>query len=297
MRIFFALLLTVFGWGSAFIGIRLGVESYSPEVMTFGRYLIAAIIGIVIYLYLPNKAKVSWVDLLKSLFCGMIGMGVYSYALAIGEQTVPASIAGFIVGMMPLCASILATFLYKEPISKRLWVGIGMSVVGLLIIALSGHDEAAFGQGLLWVFCSTACATAYTLLQKPLIKKMPAGQFVCYSLWGATIFLLGTYILSKPHFFEELQNAKLISTLSIVYQAIVPSILAYFGWTYALSKINVAKAGIVLYAMPLITAFLAWVVLLEKPTTLAFIGMGLAFLGCLVGSIKLKRKQTITISQ
>lgn len=295
MKILLALLLTVFGWGSSFIGIRMGLECYSPITLSFGRYLIAAIFGIFIYLRLPQKQKLSLKDNISCLMCGVIGMGIYSYALAIGERTVPASIAGFIVGMMPLCASILASFLYKEEISKRLWFGISVSVLGLLLIAVSGHNQASFGLGILYVFCSTICGTAYTLLQKPLIKKVPTAQFICLCFWGAALFLFVVFIFLKPPILLELKNATAVSTLSIVYQGIVPSIFAYFGWTYALSKVNVAKAGIVLYAMPLVSAFLAWIILAEIPTSIAVIGMSLAFIGSVVGSIKLRRKKTITI--
>lgn len=294
MRVFLALLLTVLGWGSSFVGIRLGVECYSPEIMTFGRYLIAAIIAFIIYLYIPNKVYMSLIDRLKSMFCGVVGMGIYSYSIGIGEQTVPASVAGFIVGMMPICASILATFIYKEAISRRLWVGIALSVTGLYIIAVSGHDEASYGLGLLWVFCSAICGTAYTLLQKPLIKRIPPGQFICHCLWGAALFLFVVFMFSSSSFLKEFQSASVLSTLSIVYQGIFPSILAYFGWSYALSKVNVAKAGLVLYAMPIVSALLSWLILSEVPTTLAKFGMGLAFSGSLIGSIKLKKKVTVT---
>lgn len=297
MRVFLALLMTVLGWGSSFVGIRLGVECYSPEIVTFGRYLIAAIFAIFIYIYAPGKIKMSFMDQVKCLLCGVVGMGIYSYCIGIGEQTVPASIAGFIVGMMPLCASILATFLYKEMISKRLWAGIALSVVGLSIIAFSGHDQASFGMGILWVFCATICGTAYTLMQKPLIKRIPTIQFICYCLWGAALFLLVVCCIYPSNFWSQFQSASTISTLSIVYQGIVPSIFAYLGWTYALSKVNVAKAGIVLYAMPIISALLSWLVLSEIPTPLAKFGMALAFLGSVIGSIKLKKKVTFTRSQ
>lgn len=297
MRVFLALLLTVLGWGSSFVGIRLGLECYSPEVVTFGRYLIAAVIAVFIYLYDSNKVQITLLDRLKCLLSGVIGMGIYSYALGIGEQTIPASAAGFIVGMMPLCASVLATFIYKEIISKRLWLGITLSLAGLSIIAFAGHNETSFGLGLLWVFCSTVCGTAYTLIQKPLIKRIPPVQFICHCLWGAALFLLIVYLFSSSNFWTQFQTASLLSTLSILYQGIVPSILAYLGWSYALSKVNIAKAGVVLYAMPIVSAVLSSLILGELPTPLAKFGMALAFMGSLLGSIKLKKKVTITRSQ
>lgn len=290
MGVTIALLLTVIGWSSSFIFIRLGLESYSAEVITCGRYLIAGLVSAVIYAYLPHKITLSVSTRVKAILCGALGMGIYSYAVGKGEVTVPASITGFIVGLMPLCASILASFLYKERLSRRLLIGIGISLIGLCIIAFSGHDEISFGKGLLWVFLSTICATAYTLLQKPLILKMPAPVFICHALWGGAITTFVIYLMSASSFSAQFHSAKLSATFSILYQALVPSIISFFGWSYALSKINIAKASIALYTMPLITAFLAFLILQEKPTPFALAGMFLAFGGSLLGSIKLPEK-------
>lgn len=293
MTVFFALMITVLGWASAFVAIRIGVEFYSPINMTFSRYLIASILAIGIYKYWPSQVVIKKSDKIKALICGVIGMGIYSFSLGVGEQTVPASVAGFIVGLMPLCAALCASVLFKEAISKRLWFGIALSLIGLTIIALNGQTQVSFEKGLLWVCLGTICATIYTLAQKPVIKRMPAVSFICYALWGATGFLFIVFCFSSSGLIYEFRQASLISTLSIVYQGVVSSILAFLCWTYALNKIHVAKAGIVLYTMPLITALLSWLFLGEKPNYFSLIGMGLAFVGSVVGSIKLPSQQPI----
>lgn len=297
MSVFFALMITVLGWSSAFVAIRIGVESYSPINMTFARYLIASILAIGIYKFWPSQVAIKTSDKIRALVCGIIGMGLYSFSLGVGEQTVPASVAGFIVGMMPLCAALCASVLFKELISKRLWIGIILSLVGLTIIALSGHTQVAFEKGLLWVCLGMVCATIYTLAQKPVIKRMPAVPFICYALWGATAFLFVLFCFSSSNFFQEIKHASLASTISVIYQGVVSSILAFLCWTYALNKIHVAKAGIVLYTMPLFTAMLSWLTLGEKPSQFSLIGMGLAFLGSVIGSIKLPAKQPTANSE
>lgn len=295
MRVFLALFLTVLGWSSSFIFIRLGLESYSAIIITFGRYLLAAILAIFIYYYLPNKTKISFFVRIQALLCGMIGMGIYSFTTGLGEITVPASIAGFIIGLMPLFASLLATFLFKEPLSKRLIIGIGLSLAGLAIIAFSGHDEASFGLGMFWIVIATICSTAYTLIQKPVIKKMTPAEFVCHGLWGAALILGIIFWVHPGNVLQQFQQAKLSATLSILYQAIIPSLVAFFGWTYALARVNIAKAGIVLYTMPLVTALLAYLILQEKPTYIAVSGMLLAFLGSLIGSVKIPTRKALSV--
>lgn len=294
MRVLLALLVTVLGWSSAFIFIRIGLESYTPEFLTLARYLLAALISIFIYANIRNKPNIAFSDRIKAFGSGIIGMGFYSYAMAVGEITVPASIAGFIVGLMPLFASLLAAVIFREPLSKRLLIGIGFSLIGMFIIAFSGHHEASFGKGLLWVILAMCCSTTYTLIQKPIIKRLTATVFTCHALWGASIFLFIPNFFFSSDFIGQIARASPVATFSIFYQAIVPTILAFFCWSYALNKINIAKAGIALYTMPLFTAFLAYFMIKEVPTIIALIGMVLAFLGSLIGSIKIPRKAAVS---
>ncbi len=295
MRVFIALVLTVLGWSSSFIFIRIGLESYSAIIVTFGRYLLAALISLVIYYFLPNKTKIPFYVRIRAVLCGMLGMGIYSLVTGLGEVTVPASIAGFILGLVPLLTSLLATFLFKEALSKRLMVGMGLSLLGLSIIAYSGHQEATFGLGILWIVASAVCAVTYTLVQKPVIKKMTPAEFVCHGLWGAALFLGILFWINPGNAVEQFQQAKLSATLSIFYQAIMPSIVAFFGWSYALARINIAKAGLALYTMPLVTAFLAYIILGEKPSFLSGSGMTLAFLGSLIGSIRIPIRKVMSV--
>lgn len=298
MRLVLALFLTVFGWASAFIFIRLALSSYSPIIISFGRYSLAAIIAAIAYFFLPKRSVISIKDRLSAMACGMVGMGLYSYAVTQGEVTVSASITSFIINLMPLLAAFVAIVLYKEPLTKKLLLGFGISLIGLMIIALSEADLVSFGVGLVWLFFGLIFATAYTLLQKPVIKKMKPVEFICHALWGGALILAVILMIDSADILAEFKAASLSATFSIVYLALVPSILAFFGWSYALSQMPVAKAGLVLYATPLVTAILAYLILNEIPGMMLLVGMLLASLGTIVGSLKwAERRKTLNVTR
>lgn len=290
MRVIIALFSTVFFWGSAFVYISIALDHYSPKTAALIRITVASIIAIFLYLNIKEKVKVTLIDTLKCTLLGAIGMGVYSLSLNIGEQDLPASVSGFVVGQMPLLASIGAAIFLKEKMSARLKIGVLVSLTGLVIIAFCGKDGFKFSPGLLWLTLTAFCGTIYTVFQKPILKRVPTMQFVCFSIWGAFFALLALFLIRPENVFSQIACAKWTSTLSLIYLGAFPSIFAYIGWTYALSKIDVAKAGLTLYCMPLVGAILAAFILHEIPTTIELVGMVLAFSGSLVGSIKLKRR-------
>lgn len=291
MRLFFALFLTVFGWGSAFIFIRLGLDSYSPSVVAFGRYGLAALVGAVVYLFTQNKSVISISDRLKAMACGMVGMGIYSFTIIHGEVTVSASITSFIINLMPLLSALAATVFYKEPLTKRLLMGFGISLLGLSIIAFSETDVVSFGRGLIWLFVGLLAATSYTLMQKPVIKKMRPTEFICHALWGAALLLGVLLLIDSPDVVTQVKDASATASFAIVFLALVPSILAFFGWSYALTQTTVAKAGLFLYTIPLVTAVMALFILKEKPGLMLLSGMLLAASGSVVGTIKLPQRE------
>lgn len=291
IKVYSGILLAVFFWGSAFVGISLSLPSYSPLAIALGRTLIAAFLAALLYFYKrATIQKLSLSDRIKAALLGMLGMGIYTLSLSIGEKTVPAGVAGFIVGQMPLIASVLAVIFLKEKVKPKLWVGIGISILGLFLITMAGQHSFSYQSGLLWVIISAFCGAAYTCMQKSMVKRVETMPFICHAIWGST-FLLGliAFVIKEP-LTAQFQSATPLATSSIIYLGCFPSLIAYIGWSYAISKVNIAKAGVLLYGMPLVGGVLAWWLLAEKPMPLALVGMGLAFMGCLIGSVKIKTK-------
>lgn len=293
-RVYLGIFCAVFFWGSAFAGISLALKGYSPESLALGRGLIASFIAAI--LYSRNRVQFSMKSRIHALFLGVLGIGIYSLFLNIGEKTVPAGVAGFIVGLMPLLAAIFASFFLREKLSRRLSIGLAVSVLGLLLIMIGEPGGLSIGKGLLCVIVSTLSGATYSCFQKPVLKKMSAIPFICHAIWGGTLFLFILAISLKVPFFSEIKRASSTSTLSLFYLGACPSVLAYLGWGYAVSKIDIAKAGVLLYGMPVVGALIAWLILKEVPTPMALSGMGLALLGSLIGTLKIKRKQKLITS-
>ncbi|MCH9634721.1 MAG: hypothetical protein S4CHLAM7_14800 [Chlamydiae bacterium] len=290
-RVYGSIFLAVFFWGSAFPGIALALRNYSPESVSFGRAFVATIITFILYRFSKCPKKFPLKDRLKAFSFGVIGIGIYSLTLSIGEKTMPAAVSGFIVGQMPLIAAILAAVFLKEKPSLKIKIGIAVSIVGLFLIAIGESGTASFGPAFLLVCNSAVCGGIYTCIQKPLLKRMPTLPFIFHALFGAACFLFLIICLFKVDFIGEFKASSFQGTLPILYLGAFPSVVAYLGWTYAIGRIDIAKAGVLLYGMPIVGGLLSWFFLYERPNSIALVGMFFAFLGSLIGSIKIKRKR------
>jgi drug/metabolite transporter (DMT)-like permease len=79
-----------------------------------------------------------------------------------------------------------------------------------------------------------------------------------------------------------MQTASLSSTLAVIYMGVFPGALGYVCWSYVLSRLPAARAGVFLYVVPPTAALIAWVWLGEVLTLMTVIGGVLVLCGVIV---------------
>ncbi|MFP3470985.1 DMT family transporter, partial [Micrococcus sp. SIMBA_144] len=114
--------IAVILWASAFPGIKIGLEAYSPEHLALLRLLIGSIC-LLIFAIITKMKLPELKDLPVILLLGFLGFTVYHTALSFGEQTVSAGAASLIVSTTPILSAILSAIFLKEGFTKMGWFG------------------------------------------------------------------------------------------------------------------------------------------------------------------------------
>ena len=272
------LLITVVLWASAFVGIRIGLHSYTPGALALLRFIVASFAIIPLHLKYRSSVVLTRTERLAIFILGLLGIGVYHAALNYGEITIAAGLASFIIGLSPIFAALLARFFLKEKLGMIGWIGIAISFVGVALIAISEGGSAAFNLGASAVLLSALITAVYTVGQKQLLKKINAIEITSLTFWSG---LLGLMIF-LPQLSHEFMRASLTATMAAVYLGIFPSMIAYITWSMALERLSVTKASSALYAMPIVATFLGWLWLKETIALLVFGGGCLALVGAFI---------------
>jgi drug/metabolite transporter (DMT)-like permease len=265
-------------WASAFVGIRIGLKSYTPESLALFRYLIASIVLIPIFLrYCHGHKSLLISESSKIVLIGILGFAIYNIALNYGEITTSASIASFLIGQSPVIIILLAVIFLKERLNKLGWIGVAISIIGIFIILLSKLYSVHIEMGIIYILIALVTGSLYSILQKPLLKKISGLELAILAIWSGTL----TMMIFLPQLCVEITKASSTATLSVIYLGIFPGAISYVIWSKVLEEIDVSHAAGHLYTMPIFTTIMG-ILIGEFPLLLSLLGGIIALLGAII---------------
>tara|TARA_R110000868_G_scaffold6011_10_gene34958 strand:- start:359 stop:1255 length:897 start_codon:yes stop_codon:yes gene_type:complete len=270
-----ALWVAIILWASAFVGIRAGLNGYSPEGLALLRYLVASFVMMIIYYSMPQRTAMPLADRVGLLLVGAVGIGLYNLTLNNGELAVSSGVASFITSQSPVVTTIFAILFLGEGLSAKRFLGFIVSLLGVIIIAYGEIGKFEMTTGMTYIIVALIAGSCFSIMQKPFLKKYNAIEATAYAVWGGTLFLL----FYSSHLQYDVMHASMRATLVVIYLGIFPASLAYVAWCYTLTKLSVSHTVSYLYVLPFVTALMGWVFMGEAPAFISMMGALIAIGG------------------
>ena len=273
LRLYAALFLSLILWASSFPGIKAGLDGYSPFELAALRFVVASLLlaGLAPWLRLRRpRTKDAGLILMLALF----GVACYHLAVNYGELKATSSTAAFITNLGPVFTVLIAWLFLGEELGGRRWIGIGVSLVGVWLIALGRGGSLSANVGTVVLLGAALCWSLFFVLQKPLLKYYSPVEVTCYSVWVGTALL--AFLI--PRALAASRTAPWAATLAAVYLGLFPTALAYVAWSYVLAHLPASRASVYTYLVPPLSTAIAVVWVNEVPSPSLVIG-GLTILG------------------
>lgn len=276
-----SLLVTILGWGWAWVGIRDTVRFYEPGPLALGRYLVASLVLLPIWLKrgarLPARA-----DVLPMFFLGLTGFSVYNLAINAGERTITAGTAALIAACIPVLVTLGGRFFFAEKLTWQGWLGIFTAFAGVALTTAGAEGALQLSHGALLVLGAAVAATVYGLLNKKMLKKYPPLEVTTWAIWAGTLGLVPTG-LGLP---AAVQQAPWSATVKIAFLGIIPGALCYALFSYAISQVSIARVASWMFLVSIASVVMGWLFLNELPPLMALVGGSITLAGVYVVNAK-----------
>ena len=276
--------VTVLTWASAFVAIRVGLRALAPVELAAARYLGAALPA-GLYLVLRHRTVPDLRTLGRLAVIGLLFITIYATLLNTGELTIAAGPASFILNTMPVFVAVMAATLLGERFGAGGWIGTALSFAGVALIAAGDAAGLHLDTGAVLILGSAVCAAVASILQKPLLARMPA---LAVMAW---VLILGAlpFLLVLPSTIRALAAAPAAVNASVLYLVLAPTTIGYATWAVVLKRLPAGRASNFLYCVPPTATLIGFVWLGETPTTLGLIGAAMALAGVAVVNVTRRR--------
>ena len=250
------------------------------EVRATGSALI--LVAVVAALW-PARLRVRKRELGFLAVFGILGLAFVQLFYFVGIRRLDIGIALVINYLAPVFVALWARFYVHEPVRRRLWLAIALSLLGLsLVVELWGGGSSLDGLGVLACLVTALAYAAYVLMAERALER---GRDV-YSLlaWGFAFAAVFWAVLQPWWSFPWEQVDGSVSLLGrlddvtapvwllLAYIVVLGTVVPFVLLVSALHHVPATRVTIVAMLEPVLAAIVAWVWLGEELAAMQIAG-------------------------
>ena len=226
-----ALFCTYFIWGSTYLALKFGIESFPPFLLVGVRFTVAGVILYLVMRYLgsPNPTKQQWLGASAvGILLPAFGNGTVTYV----QQTVSSSVAALAIATAPIWMAIFSS-IWGHKINAREWLGIAVGFVGIALLNLGGSLRGDYLNAGLLIFAAASWSLG-SVLGKHI--AMPSGLMAaaCQMLVGGLVMLAASALRGET--WPAQISAK--SWGALMFLVVLGSLVAYSAYMYLLKTVR-----------------------------------------------------------
>ena len=276
--------------GVSRVVLRAGV---SPAELTTTRITGTALVLLVAAVLLDRSAlrppRGSLALLL--LVHGLVGVAALQWTYFVAIERLPVGLALLLEFQAPLLVVLWVRFVQHEVVRRRVWLGLGLALLGLaMATGILGGELAFDGVGLLAGLAAAVCFATYFLVGEHGVAELAPLRVI---LWSFTVAMVAMNVAAPVWDFPtELLDGR-VSLLGALAGGVVP-LLFLVGWVITLGTLvpfgveimalrHLSAATVTMVAMlePVGVATLGWLWFGEELGLVATVGCALVLVGIL----------------
>jgi drug/metabolite transporter (DMT)-like permease len=282
-------------WGSYPATAKLALDDFPPFFLAAVRCTIASALLVPLLVRAGADAtRGLGAPALRALLVlgvtGIWGSTQFSY-VAIYYTT--AGNAVILQAATPVMVALGARFYLAERLAPRQWLGVAVSVFGVLLVVTSGRlaalrlEELRAGD-----FITLASLTGwsiYTVYGKRVLGTLSPALATTGAYVAGTLLIVPTALVTAP-FFPRPRVGALVAWVVVVYQGVLGAV-AHVWWYRAVEVVGPSRSAIFMNLQPLVGIVLAGALLREPIGLWQILGTGCVLAGVALTTTRMTRER------
>jgi drug/metabolite transporter (DMT)-like permease len=271
-------------WGCNWPVLKIGVSEMAP--LTFrGLTLPFAALGMLVVAALTGdgiRVPRAWWSRVAAL--AFFNIAAWNGLVLFGVQHMPAGRSAILAYTMPIWATLIATLVLHEPLSRRKLVGLALGTVGMLL--LIGDEMRVIRQapaGALMILAAAVMWAIGTVLLRRWTPPIPQNTLSGWMMLAGWLPLA----LAAPVFDPQPLAATLAALtprgwFALAYNVLLAGTVAHWAWFGLVRRLPVAVSSLSSLPVPVVGVFAGIVVLGERPGLQEWLALGLVVLALFI---------------
>jgi drug/metabolite transporter (DMT)-like permease len=279
-----------FLWGTTYLGIRVGVETFPPLFFSLIRLVIAGLLFLTAFV-IKNSLRAVPIKLIAGhALAGGLLFSLGNGLVTVAEVHISSSLAAIISSLIPVWIVLLNLVLNRSELPNAgVVAGTLLGVAGIVIIfgGQVGFDHAEVLTGSILMFIAGLGWAGGSILIKKLKPELAVTGAAAFQMLGGGLILLPFSLLSEDWSAID-PNAR--SLMALAYLISFGSILAYICFLYAMRHLSVTVVSMYAYINPIVAMILGWLLLAEPLSPKILVGVIVTLSGVLLVNNNFIRK-------
>lgn len=280
MRTVASMVLVAFLWAICFPFIVVGLPDAPPLLFSALRALLAGVCLVLIALKKGRRARYSPRQFLVLAIIGFSYTGMGFGGMFLGAGKVGPGLATVLANAQPIFAAILSIFFLREVVTGRLFAGLVLSFLGVVVLAM---PELEFGNARFLGALYVLVGAIGTAIGNVLLKYQAGSDDIYWSmgiqLIFGSMFLGGASVVMG----EGLEiNWTWSFATAVFFLAIPATALMVVLWYALLARAHLSRLNPFTFLTPAFGLVIG-VLLFDETFTLAeVVGIGITFVGLVI---------------
>lgn len=282
------MLLTGLFWAGNAIVARAVAGEVPPIGLAFWRWAVGAlVVAPFAWPHVRRDLPAMLADWPIMLVLSALGIAFFNAGLYLAAQSTTALNIVMLQTTVPVLIVVASYVMFRDRVSSRQAIGIGISLAGALTLISHGNPEILtgldFNGGDLWMLAAGVSYAIYTAL----LRRRPQVHGLSF-LFAS--FVIGAALLAPFHAVEMAQGRPMPlnwhAVLAVGYVAVFASVVAYLAFNRSVELLGANTAGLAVHLVPVFGTILAIALLGERLHIYHLLGIALIACGILLATRK-----------